>query len=143
MVMRLGKSIPSVLIVLIMLSSIAGCAGGGLGGRVVPVEPGDMAKLVGTWQGTMIFPSGASWPATLLVYPNGTYATEAGAFTSRGKAQLKNGKLDFITSYTSGGLAVDNRTGSASLVDQGSSWGLVGSGWADAGLYNFDFSKPK
>jgi hypothetical protein len=143
MVMRLGKSIPSVLIVLIVLSSIAGCAGGGLGGRVVPVEPGDMAKLVGTWQGTMIFPSGASWPATLLVYPNGTYATEAGAFTSRGKAQLKNGKLDFITSYTSGGLAVDNRTGSASLVDQGSSWGLVGSGWADAGLYNFDFSKPK
>jgi hypothetical protein len=123
--------------------TIAGCAGGGLGGRVVPVEPGDMAKLVGTWQGTMIFPSGASWPATLKVYPNGTYATEAGAFTSEGKAQLKNGKLDFITSYTSGGLAVENRTGSASLVDQGSSWGLVGSGWAEAGLYNFDFSKPK
>jgi hypothetical protein len=102
-----------------------------------------MAKLTGTWQGTMIFPSGASWPATLKVYPNGTYATEAGAFTSEGKAQLKNGRLDFVTSYTSGGIAVDNRTGSASLVDQGTSWGLVGSGWADAGLYNFDFSKPK
>jgi hypothetical protein len=114
-----------------------------MGGTVVPVEPNDLAKLVGTWQGTMIFPSGASWPATLMVYPNGTYATEAGAFTSKGKAQLKNGRLDFVTSYTSGGLAVDNRTGSASLVDKGTAWGLVGSGWADAGLYNFDFSKPK
>jgi hypothetical protein len=28
-------------------------------------------------------------------------------------------------------------------VDQGSSWGLTGSGWADMGLFNFDFSKPK
>jgi hypothetical protein len=89
--------------------TIAGCAGGGLDGRAVPVEPGDMAKLTGTWQGTMIFPSGASWPATLKVYPNGTYATEAGAFTSDGKAQLKNGRLDFVTRYTSGGIAVDNK----------------------------------
>jgi hypothetical protein len=132
------------LIAAAVMSALAGCAsGGGLGGRVVPVQPGDLAKLAGTWQGTMTFPSGASWPATLIVSPNGTYATEAGAFTSRGKAQLKDGRFDFITSYTSGGLAVDNRTGSATLVDQGSSWGLVGSGWADAGLYNFDFSKPK
>lgn len=141
--MRAERPTLRFLMVAMVALTIAGCAGGGLGGRVVPVEPGDMAKLVGTWQGTMIFPSGASWPATLKVYPNGTYATEAGAFTSEGKAQLKNGKLDFVTSYTSGGLAVENRTGSASLVDQGTSWGLVGSRWADAGLYNFDFSKPK
>ena len=87
-----------------------GCAAGGIGGRVVPVEPGDMSKLVGTWQGTLILPSGVSYPATLLVYPNGTYVTEAGAFTSRGTAQVKNGRLDFVTSYTSGGLTVDNRT---------------------------------
>jgi len=123
---------------------MAGCAGaGGMGGTVVPVEPGDLPKLAGTWQGTMIFPSGASYPATLIVSPNGTYTTEAGAFTSRGQAQLKNGRFDFITNYTSGGLTVDNRTGSATLVDKGTSWGLTGSGWADAGLYNFDFSKPK
>jgi hypothetical protein len=64
-----------------------------MGGTVVPAEPGDMGKLAGTWQGTMIFPSGASYPATLLVYPNGTYARKL-AFTS-GKAQLKNGRLDF------------------------------------------------
>lgn len=142
--MRRVKRALNFLIATMVASAVAGCAGaGGMGGTVVPVDPGDMAKLVGTWQGTMIFPSGASYPATLLVYPNGTYATEAGAFTSKGKAQLKNGRFDFITSYTSGGLAVDNRTGSATLVDKGTSWGLVGSGWADAGLYNFDFSKPK
>jgi hypothetical protein len=130
-----------VLVVAAMV--VAGCAGGGVGGRIVPVEPGDLPKLAGTWQGTMIFPSGVGYPATLIVRPNGTYTTEAGAFTSQGKAQLKNGRLDFVTSYTSGGLAVDNRTGSASLVDKGDAWGLTGSGWADAGLYNFDFSKPK
>jgi hypothetical protein len=142
--MRRRKRALNFLIVTVMASAIAGCAGaGGMGGTVVPVEPGDMAKLAGTWQGTMIFPSGVGYPATLIVSPNGTYTTEAGAFTSKGKAQLKNGRFDFITSYTSGGLAVDNRTGSATLVDKGTSWGLVGSGWADAGLYNFDFSKPK
>jgi len=142
--MKREKRMRSFLIVALVTAAIAGCAGaGGMGGTVVPVEPGDLAKLAGTWQGSMIFPSGASYPATLLVYPNGTYATEAGAFTSKGKAQLKNGRFDFITSYTSGGLAVDNRTGSATLVDKGTSGGLVGSGWADAGLYNFDFSKPK
>ena len=141
--MRPAKWGLSVLIAAVAASVIAGCAGAGMGGTVVPVEPGDLAKLAGTWQGTMIFPSGASYPATLFVYPNGTYATEAGAFTSKGQAQLKNGRFDFITNYTSGGLTVDNRTGSATLVDKGTSWGLVGSGWADAGLYNFDFSKPK
>ena len=141
--MRAERPTLRFLMAAMVVLTIAGCAGGGLGGRVVPVEPGDISKLAGTWQGTMILPSGVGLPATLIVYPNETYAIEAGAFTSRGKAQLKNGKLDFVTSYTSGGIAVDNRTGSASLVDQGSSWGLVGSGWADAGLYNFDFSKPK
>jgi hypothetical protein len=83
--MRAERPTLRFLMVAMMALTIAGCAGGGLGGRVVPVEPGDMAKLTGTWQGTMIFPSGASWPATLKVYPNGTYATEAGAFTSEGK----------------------------------------------------------
>src|SRR5262245_37782959 len=100
--MRRGKRTLSFLIAAVAASVIAGCAGaGGMGGRVVSVEPGDMAKLAGTWQGTMIFPSGASYPATLIVNPNGTYTTEAGAFTSKGTAQLKNGRFDFITSYTS------------------------------------------
>lgn len=142
--MRFAKTILGLLIAAVVVSAIAGCASDmGMGGRVVQVEPGDMAKLAGTWQGTVIFPSGVSYPATLLVRPDGTYTTEAGAFTSKGTTQLKNGRFDFISTYTSGGLSVDNRTGSATLVDKGSSWGLVGSGWADAGLYNFDFSKSK
>ena len=141
--MRRRERTRRLLIAAAVAAATAGCAGGGLGGTVVPVEPGDFAKLAGTWQGTMIFPSGASYPATLIVRPNGTYTTEAGAFTSQGQAQVKNGRLDFITNYTSGGLTVDNRTGSATLVDKGPSWGLTGSGWADAGLYNFDFSKSK
>jgi hypothetical protein len=142
--MKRGLSTMGVVMAVVVAAAIGGCAGaGGMGGQVVPVDPGDLAKLAGTWQGTIIFPSGASYPATLLVYANGTYATEAGAFTSRGRAQVQNGRLDFVTTYTSGGLTVDNRTGSARLVDNGASWGLTGSGWADAGLYNFDFSKPK
>ena len=139
----MSRRMRALSVLIAVVTMVAGCAGGGIGGRIVPVEPSDLPKLAGTWQGTMIFPSGVGYPATLIVRPNGTYTTEAGAFTSQGKAQLKNGRLDFITTYTSGGLTVDNRTGSATLVDKGDAWGLTGSGWADAGLYNFDFSRPK
>jgi hypothetical protein len=51
--------------------------------------------------------------------------------------------LIFVTSYTSGGLAIDDRSGSVVLTDTGSAWGLVGSGRTDRGPFNFDFSKPK
>ena len=45
-VMRRGKSTPSLLFAVVVALAIAGCAGaGGMGGRVVPVEPGDLAKL--------------------------------------------------------------------------------------------------
>lgn len=119
--------------------SVSGCAASG---RVVPLQAQDMATLVGTWQGTVIYPNGMSWPATLSVNRNGTYVVEAGAFTARGTAGVKNGRLDFAN--TEGGpLAIGNRTGSATLVDEGSSWGLVGSGWADTGVFNFDFSRTK
>ena len=44
------------LVAAMAVLAITGCAG--VGGRVVPVEPGDISKLAGTWQGTMILPSG-------------------------------------------------------------------------------------
>jgi hypothetical protein len=106
----------------------------------VRIQPHDMSKLVGTWQGTVIYPSKLGFPGTLFVYPDRTYAIEAGAFTWRGTVTLVNGRLDFISGN---GLALENRTGSATLVDQGSSWGLTGPGGAGPGLFNFDFSKPK
>jgi len=136
--MRLRTRALTWLIAAITLA-ISGCASSG---RVVPLQPQEMARLVGTWQGTVIYPNGVSWPATLSVYPNGTYAVEAGAFSARGSTQVKNGKLDFVNTE-SGPLTIGNRSGSATLVDQGSSWGLTGSGWATAGVFNFDFSKPK
>jgi hypothetical protein len=140
-----GKRVLSLVIVAAVASvAIAGCAGGGaMSGTVVAIQPGDMAKLAGTWQGTMTATSGASVPATLTVNRDGTYTSRGGAYASAGKAQLKDGKVDFVTTYTSGGQAVDDRSGSAVLMDRGDSWGLVGSGRADAGPFNFDFSKTK
>jgi hypothetical protein len=101
--------------------------------RVVTLQPSDMAKLAGTWQGTMTNVAGISWPATLTVSPDGTYTTQGGAFTSQGRAELNDGKLIFVTSYTSGGLAIDDRSGSVVLTDTGDSWRLVGAGRTDLG----------
>jgi hypothetical protein len=138
-VMESPKRMSTLVIASVVGLFIGGCSVG----RVVPLQPNDLAKLVGTWEGTIIYPSGVRSPGNLLIYPNGTYLTEAGAFTARGSTQLRDGRLDFVSGETTGGIALGNRTGSATLVDQGSSWGLIGSGWADAGVFNFDFSKSK
>jgi hypothetical protein len=80
-----GKGTRSLLVAAIVASALAGCAsGGGVSGRVVTLQPSDMAKLAGTWQGTMTNVAGISWPATLTVSPNGTYTRQGGAFTSQG-----------------------------------------------------------
>jgi hypothetical protein len=120
--------------------AIAGCA---TKGTVKPVTAADAGLLHGVWQGSVTNPAGRSDPATLTVRPDGSYTTQAGAFSSTGSTQLKDGHVQFVSTSMSGGFAVGERSGSAVLMDRGGSWALVGSGHSQSGPFNFDFSKPK
>jgi hypothetical protein len=83
-------------------------------------------------------------PASLTIRPDGTYTTNAGAFSSSGKAEIRDGFVQFMSTAGSGPMGAGDRAGSAVLMDRGSTWGLVGSGHAStAGPFNFDFSKAK
>jgi heat shock protein HslJ len=120
---------------------VAGCAASG---TVRKVTASDASLLTGTWTGNMYSGQAPASTATLTVRPDGTYTTQAGAFSSTGKAEIKDGYVHFMSTSGTGGLAAGDRAGSATLMDRGSSWGLVGNGYGSTGgPYNFDFSKAK
>lgn len=129
-----------IVVVVLVAWAIAGCA---VKGTQKPVTAADAPLLRGVWQGDVTSPAGGSFPATLTVRPDGTYSTLAGAFSSTGKIELKDGYVQFVSTSTTGGLAVGERSGSAALMDRGASWGLVGSGHSQSGPFNFDFNKTK
>ena len=131
-----------LLAIVLIVSAVAGCASSG---PTKQLTAADAALLQGVWQGRVTAPGGtASQPATLTIRPDGTYTTDAGAFSSTGKAEIKDGVVQFFSTSGTGGLAAGDRSGTASVIDRTTSWGLEGSGRASvAGPYNFDFSKAK
>jgi hypothetical protein len=128
--------------VVLIASALAGCASSG---TAKPLTAADAALLPGVWQGTVTAPGGsARQPGTLTVRPDGTYTTEAGAFSSTGKLEIKDGVVHFVSTSGTGALGAGQRSGTASLRDQTTSWVLEGAGrGAVAGPYNFTFSKAK
>jgi heat shock protein HslJ len=137
--MAMTKSL-GIAVAVLVAGLVAGCASG----TVKKVTPADASLLTGTWAGTMYSGQAPSTTATLTVRPDGTYTTQAGAFSSTGKAEIKDGYVHFMSTSGTGGLAAGDRAGSATLMDRGSSWGLVGNGYGSTGgPYNFDFSKAK
>ena len=79
-----------------------------------------------------------------MVKPDGTYTTSSGAFMSSGKLEIINGHVAFLSTGGTGGLAAGQRSGTASLMDRGNNWALVGNGHGDvSGPFNFDFVKQK
>ena len=134
-----------IVMAVLAAAVIAGCSStGGPAGTVKQLTPADAASLAGTWQGLISPPSGSNQSATLTVKPDGSYQTTAGAFSSTGKLEIANGHVQFVSTGGTGGLATGQRSGSAVVMDRGSSWGLVGNGYAQqSGPFNFDFNKTK
>lgn len=131
-----------LLIVTLIASAIAGCASQGTTKKLTAADAG---LLPGTWGGRVNPPGGTGMvPATLTIRPDGTYSTNAGAFSTAGKAEIKDGYVQFFSTAGSGPTGAGDRTGSAVLMDRGTSWGLEGSGHASTGgPFNFSFSKNK
>ncbi len=125
----------------LVASLVAGCA---TSGTVKQVTAADAPMLAGTWQGNVYPASGGGQSATLTVNRDGTYTTQAGAFSSTGKLEIKDGNVHFVSTGGTGGFAAGDRAGSATVMDRGSNWGLVGNGYGSrGGPFNFDFNKVK
>jgi hypothetical protein len=138
---RYSKTYGLVIAVLVAWA-IAGCASQGVEKKLTAT---DAALLPGVWAGMVNPPGGTSRvPGTLTINRDGTYTTSAGAYSSAGKAEIKDGYVQFFSTSGSAGLGAGERTGSAVLMDRDTSWGLVGSGQGSSGgPFNFDFSKKK
>jgi len=134
-----------IVMAVLVAGVIAGCAStSGPAGTVKQLTPADAASLAGTWQGWISPPSGSNRPATLTVTPDGIYQISAGAYSSSGKLEIVNGRVQFLSTGGTAGLAAGSRSASAVVMDRGSNWGLVGNGHAQiSGPFNFDFNKAK
>ena len=131
-----------IVMAVLVAGVIAGCASSS--STVKQMTPADASLLTGTWQGYLSPVSGSNQSMTLMVKPDGTYTTSSGAFLSAGKLDIVNGHVQFMSTGGTGGLAAGQRSGSAVVMDRGSSWGLVGNGHAQmSGPFNFDFNKTK
>ena len=131
-----------ILMIVLVAAMIGGCASAGTARKLTAA---DASLLPGLWQGTVNPPGGSTMvPGTLTIRPDGTYTTEAGAFSSTGKVEIKDGFVQFVSTGGTGPLAAGERSGSAVFMDRDTRWGLAGSGHAAiAGPFNFDFSKAK
>ena len=131
-----------LLIVALVVWAVTGCASQGVQKKLTAADAG---LLPGTWGGTVNPPGTTGMvPASLTIRPDGTYSTDAGAFSSSGKAEIKDGFVQFISTAATGPINVGDRAGSAVLMDRDTSWALVGSGHASiGGPFSFEFTKKK
>jgi hypothetical protein len=104
------------VLVVVMAALVTGCAGRNVG-TPKSLTDADRPLLAGTWQGTMVGATGASLPATLRVNSDGTHTLQGGPSSSQGKAEIRDGEMQFVAT---------------SAVSR-----------AAAGPYHFEFSKPK
>lgn len=140
--MNKHRTIHELLIVGLIAWAMAGCASQGTAKKLTSA---DAALLPGTWSGRVNPPGGTGMvPATLTIRPDGTYSTNAGAFSTSGKAEIRDGYVQFFSTSGSGPTGAGDRNGTAVLMDRDTSWGLEGSGHASTGgPFNFSFSKQK
>jgi hypothetical protein len=135
-----------IAMVALVAALVAGCA---TSGTPKQVTAADASLLAGTWQGMLYPAQGGAVPTTLSVSADGSYSTQGGAiqggaFLTSGKVDIKDGYVHFVSTSGTGVLGSGDRSGSATLMDRGASWGLVGSGFASpGGPFNFDFNKAK
>jgi hypothetical protein len=138
--------------VLVVLGALTVAVGGCASSQTVAPQstastvPMDVANLAGTWQGTASGPQGLPQPITVRIARDGTYAADAGVYTSQGTAQIRDGKLVLASTSTTGGQTAQ-RVWTAVLSEQQLQtqviqW-LKGQGSSSAGPFTFEVSRPK
>jgi hypothetical protein len=133
-----GRACVSLAIILFTLNAL-GCATSG----ATPVAAKDISSLAGKWTGWVRLPTGGSVPGTFELSPSGEYVTRAGAFTTSGKAQVKDGAMVMVSTGGTGPLGINERTSTASLAERSGMLVLSGTGRADVGPFDFEFTRQK
>lgn len=128
----------TLAIVLVALAAF-GCASSG----ATPVAARDVSSLAGKWTGWVRLPTGGSVPGTFELSPSGEYITRAGAFTTSGKAQVKDGAVVMVSTGGTGPLGINERTSTASLAERSGTLVLSGTGRADVGPFDFEFTRQQ
>jgi hypothetical protein len=118
----MGKKTKSRVIAMIVLMAglVAGCV---TSGTAKQVTAADASLFTGTWQGNVYPAQGGGQTATLTVNPDGSYTTQAAAFSSSGKVEIRDGYVHFVSTGGSGPLGSGDRSGSATLMDRGPTGG--------------------
>jgi hypothetical protein len=89
-----------IIVVALIAWAITGCASQGTQKKLTAA---DAALLPGTWGGRVDPPGGSGMvPASLTIRPDGTYSTNAGAFSTSGKAEIRDGFVQFFSTSGSG-----------------------------------------
>ena len=89
-----------LFIVALVALAITGCASQGVQKKLTA---GDAALLTGTWGGTVNPPGTTGMvPGSLTIRPDGSYSTNAGAYSTSGKAEIKDGFVQFFSTAGSG-----------------------------------------
>jgi hypothetical protein len=135
-----GSACVTLVVALFTLTAL-GCASTG----AKPVAVKDISSLAGKWSGWVRLPTGGSVPGTFELAPSGEYVTRAGAFSSQGRAQVKEGAMVLVATGGSGPLGTTERTSTASLVERSDGMlVLKGTGRDDrGGPFDFEFTRQK
>jgi hypothetical protein len=132
------------LAIALVVATTLGCASA-TGGSASPVAARDVASLAGKWNGWVRLPTGGSVPGTLEMSPGGDYVVRAGAFSTQGQAQVKDGGVSMVSTGGTGRLAATDRTSAATLAERSDGTRVLrGSGRDEVnGPFDFEFTKPK
>jgi hypothetical protein len=140
--MTTNRSLWIFLFLGMLALSALGCATGG--GTAKAIGPNDLPTLAGKWVGSVTPPSGRPIPGTMDLSPAGDYVVRTGAFSAQGKAQAKDGGLQLVSTFTTGGLSTGQRTSTATLSERSDgSLVLRGNGHSDAGPFDFEVVRQK
>jgi hypothetical protein len=121
--------------------AMAGCATAGAVGTPMTVQPADLPKLAGGWQGTASSGlTGSNQPASLTIKPDNTYEMRVGAFTATGTVQAKDGRL-LVTNTTTTGIPPERRVSDAVVTRRDGRWFITGYGHSDRGPFSYELSK--
>jgi hypothetical protein len=128
----------SVLCCAMVLAVGAGCASGLASAPAATLspakalQPGDLAKLAGEWEGQVRGSSGPGQfggpPHTVkvIVGPDGKFTSDLSGQLGQGSATITDGKLVYSGSFTSGVATLHERDGKQVLRGEGKLVGIDG-----------------
>jgi hypothetical protein len=135
----------SLLLAGALALSALGCAPHSLSVR--SLEPSDLARLAGTWEGTGRGLLAESRPITITVSADGTFTTTGTVYTTEGLVRVKEGRLLFTGGFQASGEQAPTYVATAMLVEETDSGQVVqilsGSGFSTGRSITFMVRRPK